>query len=67
MLHRMFNVVQPGSCIRPHQHKKANNSESIIVVQGDICFIMHNKTGETKMFKNYLHIVKALELITSLI
>jgi cupin fold WbuC family metalloprotein len=52
MLHRMFNVVQPGSYIRPHQHKKANKSESIIVVQGGICFITFNKTGEITMFKN---------------
>lgn len=44
-LHRMFNVIQPGSYIRPHTHQKSNKSESIVVLQGAICVIIFDSEG----------------------
>ncbi|WP_248724128.1 WbuC family cupin fold metalloprotein [Seonamhaeicola sp. ML3] len=45
-LHRMINVVQPGSYIRPHSHEMDQKAESIIVLQGGICFMAFNTEGE---------------------
>lgn len=45
-LHRMFNIIQPMSYIRPHHHAKSEKSESIIVLRGGICYITFNQKGE---------------------
>ncbi|MGB5942593.1 MAG: WbuC family cupin fold metalloprotein [Leeuwenhoekiella sp.] len=50
-LHRMFNVVQPGSYIRPHHHKKANKCESIIVLRGSICYLSFSEYGKIQNFQ----------------
>lgn len=44
-LHRMFNVLQPGTYIRPHCHVSDNKSECLIVLQGGICFITFTENG----------------------
>ena len=54
-LHRMFNVIQPYSYIRPHTHITAFKHESIILLQGAICFFIFDKTG--KVLER--HILKA--------
>lgn len=51
-LHRMFNIIQPGSYIRPHRHKKAEKSEAVVLLQGGICFITFEENGDIKSFKN---------------
>jgi cupin fold WbuC family metalloprotein len=51
-LHRMFNIIQPGSYIRPHRHKKAGKSEAVVVLQGGIRFITFEESGEIKSSKN---------------
>ena len=38
-LQRMLNILQPGSYIRPHMHNNPPKSESIIVLNGSICYI----------------------------
>ena len=38
-LHRMLNVIQPGSYIRPHDHSAEGKSESVILLRGGICFM----------------------------
>lgn len=51
-LHRMFNVIQPGSYIRPHRHKKAEKSEAVVLLKGGICFITFDETGRINSYKN---------------
>jgi len=51
-LHRMLNVVQPGSYIRPHSHLETGKSESIIVIRGGICYITFDPSGNIKSHQN---------------
>lgn len=51
-LHRMFNVVQPGSYIRPHSHMEEQKSESVVVLRGGICFVTFNEKGEVVSHHN---------------
>lgn len=44
-LHRMLNVIQPGSYIRPHSHEADQKAESIVVLRGGICFITFDEAG----------------------
>ncbi len=53
-LHRMFNVIQPGSYIQPHRHKKSDKSETVLLLQGGICFITFDETGKIKSFKKLI-------------
>ncbi|GLB49563.1 WbuC family cupin fold metalloprotein [Neptunitalea lumnitzerae] len=50
-LHRMFNVMQPETYIRPHYHKRENKCESVIVLKGAICFITFSLEGIPLSFK----------------
>ena len=45
LLHRMFNVMQPGTYIPPHRHAAPPKDESIVVVQGALCFITFDESG----------------------
>ena len=38
-LHRMMNVMQPGTYIRPHRHSDPPKAESIVVLRGGLWFI----------------------------
>lgn len=51
-LNRMINVIQPGSYIKPHSHIAENKAESIIVLQGGICYISFSETGEILDYQN---------------
>lgn len=51
-LHRMFNVVQPGTYIRPHTHEKSGKSESIVVLKGAIRVIIFDQSGKILEHKN---------------
>lgn len=51
-LHRMFNALQPGTYIRPHCHMTDNKCESVIVLQGGICFITFKEDGEILSYQN---------------
>lgn len=51
-LHRMLNVIQLGSYIRPHSHEADKKSESIIVLQGGICFITFDEQGNILSHNN---------------
>ncbi|GLB51366.1 hypothetical protein NBRC110019_04050 [Neptunitalea chrysea] len=44
-LHRMFNVMQPGTYIRPHYHKNEQKCESVVVLKGAIMFITFHLNG----------------------
>lgn len=58
-LHRMFNVIQPGSYIRPHSHQDQHKAESIIVLRGSICYITFDANGN---IINYLDIAAGSEV-----
>ena len=49
-LHRMFNVIQPGSYVRPHRHLTPPKVESFIVVRGAICFVVFGSDGKIEQF-----------------
>ncbi|WP_022662199.1 WbuC family cupin fold metalloprotein [Paucidesulfovibrio longus] len=45
-LHRMLNVAQPGTYIRPHRHLDPPKAESLVVLQGRIGFVTFDAAGE---------------------
>ena len=45
-LHRMMNVMQPGTYIRPHRHQNPPKAESIIVLRGALWFVTFRDGGE---------------------
>ena len=47
-LHRMLNVVQPGSYIQPHRHFAPPKAESIVVLQGAIGCVIFTDAGEVE-------------------
>lgn len=51
-LHRMLNVIQTDSYIRPHSHEAQEKSESIIVLQGGICYITFDHYGTILSHQN---------------
>lgn len=51
-LHRMFNVIQPGSYIRPHSHKSDAKAESVVVLKGGICFFTFDNGGNVLSHHN---------------
>ena len=44
-LHRMLNAIQPGSYVQPHRHSDPPKSESIVVLQGGIHFVIFDDRG----------------------
>ncbi|HEY4258957.1 MAG TPA: WbuC family cupin fold metalloprotein [Schlesneria sp.] len=47
-LHRMFNVMQPGTYIPPHRHLAPPKDESIVIVRGALCFITFDEAGQVE-------------------
>lgn len=47
-LHRMFNVLQPGTYIRPHQHKEPPKDETLILLQGKIGILIFDLAGQVR-------------------
>jgi cupin fold WbuC family metalloprotein len=47
-LHRMLNVVQPGSYIRPHRHLDPPKAEAWILLQGAALFFTFHDDGRVK-------------------
>lgn len=45
-LHRMFNVMQPGSYLRPHRHLSPPKSEAFVMLGGAVRFVEFNDNGE---------------------
>ena len=45
-LHRMMNVMQPGTYVRPHRHSNPPKAESIVVLRGSLWFITFSDDGE---------------------
>ncbi len=48
ILHRMFNVMQPGTYIRPHWHRDPPKDESLVVLQGRIAVFVFSDCGEVR-------------------
>lgn len=44
-LHRMMNVMQPGTYIRPHRHSNPPKAESIVVLRGGLWFVTFSEQG----------------------
>jgi cupin fold WbuC family metalloprotein len=44
-LQRMLNVLQPFSYIRPHRHLNPPKAESIVALQGSICYVGFDDKG----------------------
>lgn len=44
-LHRMFNVLQPGTYIRPHRHKQPPKDEALLLLQGKIGVLIFDHKG----------------------
>lgn len=44
-LHRMLNVMQPGSYARPHRHRAPPKAESFVVLSGAVRFVEFDDAG----------------------
>ena len=44
-MHRMFNIIQPQSYIRPHTHITAQKTETIVLLKGAVCFFIFDAEG----------------------
>lgn len=42
---RLINFLQPGTYIRPHYHPLKHATETICVIQGSLCFLVFDDTG----------------------
>lgn len=47
-LHRMFNVLQPGTYIRPHWHREPPKDESLVLLQGKVAVFIFSDKGEIR-------------------
>lgn len=48
LLQRMFNVVQPGSYLRPHRHATPPKAENLLIWQGAIVFLEFDDEGRMR-------------------
>ncbi len=48
LLHRMFNVIQPDSYVRPHRHLEPPKSESWVVLRGAVAFFTFEEDGQVR-------------------
>ena len=46
LLHRMMNVMQPETYVRPHRHLAPPKAESIVVLRGGIWLVLFTDEGE---------------------
>ena len=47
-LHRMFNVLQPDSYVRPHRHLEPPRSESWVLLRGAVAFFTFEDDGRVR-------------------
>ncbi len=47
-LHRMFNILQPGTYIRPHWHREPPKDESLVVLRGKMAVFLFNDRGDVQ-------------------
>lgn len=47
-LHRMFNVIQPDSYVRPHRHLEPPKAESWVVLRGALAFFTFEEDGRVR-------------------
>ncbi|ATB38825.1 tryptophan synthase subunit beta [Cystobacter fuscus] len=47
-LHRMFNVIQPDSYVRPHRHLEPPKAESWVVLRGMLAFFTFEEDGRVR-------------------
>lgn len=59
LVQRMVNFMQPGTYIQPHQHPRDFATETILVMQGEMGFVIFDEAGTLKSF----HRIKKGELI----
>ena len=48
LLHRMLNVLQPDTYVRPHRHLDPPKSESWVVLQGAVAFFTFEEDGRVR-------------------
>jgi cupin fold WbuC family metalloprotein len=47
-LHRMFNVAQPGTYVRPHWHRHPPKDEGLVILQGKIAIFIFDDDGTVR-------------------
>ncbi|OJH38690.1 WbuC family cupin fold metalloprotein [Cystobacter ferrugineus] len=48
LLHRMLNVIQPDSYVRPHRHLEPPKAESWVVLRGALAFFTFEEDGRVR-------------------
>jgi len=45
-LHRMLNIIQPGSYVHPHKHENPDKREAFILISGKLLVVLFKNDGE---------------------
>ena len=48
-LHRMFNALQPGTYVQPHNHGSSGKNEVFVVLRGALDFIVFDPDGTIEL------------------
>jgi cupin fold WbuC family metalloprotein len=48
LLHRMLNVIQPDSYVRPHRHQEPPKTEAWVVLRGALAFFTFEEDGRVR-------------------
>jgi len=48
IVQRMVNILQPGTYIQPHRHPRDWAIETILVMEGELGFVIFDESGEVK-------------------
>jgi len=48
LLHRMLNVIQPDSYVRPHRHLEPPKAEAWVVLRGSLAFFTFEEDGRVR-------------------
>ncbi len=48
LLHRMLNVIQPDSYVRPHRHLEPPKAESFLLLRGALAFFTFEEDGRVR-------------------
>lgn len=44
-MHRMINVLEPGSYVQPHKHENPDKREAFIILRGKVLVVIFNDSG----------------------
>ena len=50
LMHRMINVIQPGSYVQPHKHENPDKHEAFIILNGRLLVVLFDDMGNISQY-----------------